>query len=72
MASSVNDPEATVDSILQEIPECLVDANYYYYKKFQTYDNICHSKNHFNLSGTFRLERHHKGHIMWPHLRNTC
>ena len=22
--------EAAVDSILQEIPECLVDANYYY------------------------------------------
>ena len=39
--------EAAVDSILQEIPECLVDANYYYYKNFRNYYNIYHKKDRF-------------------------
>ena len=38
--------EAAVDSILQEIPERLV--NYYYYKKFSNYYNdIYHKKDRF-------------------------
>lgn len=39
--------ESTIDRLLQELPEYLLDANYYYYKNFRKYFYICHSNQKF-------------------------
>ena len=43
----VGEAALAVDRMLQVVPDYVVDANYYHYRNFEKYFNICHNKDRF-------------------------